>query len=469
MAPFFGASTIVWANTIAIVLVALSIGYWFGGRMADRHPTLRALCATVLAASVLFAAIPFVADPFLSLSVEAFDSYSIGAFAGSLFGVLVLVAVPVLMMGATSPWAIRLKLHAVEETGQMAGRMYAISTVGSLLGTFAASLLLIPLVGTQRTFLIFALITSAVAALGLRPRYSLVPLAIAVLIFVPVGTVKGADEGVVIHEADTEYQYARVVELPDGERHLELNEGLAVHSVYRPDTVLTGNVWDGYLIEPFAVRDEPPGRIAILGNGAGTTARAYAEYFPDTVIDGVEIDGELHDIGKKYFDLRERPQLHLYTEDARPFLRRTDATYDAIFADAYRQPYIPFYLTTVEFFELARERLNPGGVLIVNVGHPEGSDELEKVLSATVGEVFPHVARDPLEDVNTLLVAADEQPTADNLREVAASLPTDLRPLALNTASRLEPALTGGEVYTDDHAPVEWLVDSSLLEYANGE
>ena len=112
MAPFFGASTIVWANTIAIVLVALSIGYWFGGRMADRHPTLRALCGTVLAASVLFAAIPFVADPFLSLSVEAFDSYSVGAFAGSLFGVLVLVAVPVLMMGAVSPWAIRLKMHA---------------------------------------------------------------------------------------------------------------------------------------------------------------------------------------------------------------------------------------------------------------------------------------------------------------------------------------------------------------------
>ena len=251
------------------------------------------------AASVLFAAIPFVADPFLSLSVEAFDSYSIGAFAGSLFGVLVLVAVPVLMMGATSPWAIRLKMHAVEDSGQMAGRMYAISTVGSLLGTFAASLLLIPLVGTQRTFLIFALITSGVAALGLRPRWALVPLAIAALIFVPVGTVKDADDGVVIHEADTEYQYARVVELPDGERHLELNEGLAVHSVYRPDTVLTGNVWDGYLIEPFSVRDEPPGRIAILGNGAGTTARAYAEYFPDTRIDGVEIDGELHEIGKR--------------------------------------------------------------------------------------------------------------------------------------------------------------------------
>jgi spermidine synthase len=468
MAPFFGASTIVWANTIAIVLVALSIGYWFGGRMADRHPSLRALCGTVLAASVLMALVPLVADPFLSLSVEAFDSYSIGAFAGSLFGVLALVAVPVLMLGSVSPWAIRLKLHAVEDSGELAGRMYAISTVGSLLGTFAASLLLIPLVGTQRTFLTFALITAAVAALGLRARWALVPIGIAGLIALPVGTVKTADEGRVIHEADTEYQYARVVEMPDGERRLELNEGLAIHSLYRPDTVLTDNVWDGYLIEPFAVRSQPPRRIAILGNGAGTTARAYERYFPRTRIDGVEIDGELHEIGKRWFGMRERPQLALYTEDARPFLRRVDARYDAIFVDAYRQPYIPFYLTTTEFFTLARERLNPGGVVVVNVGHPEGSDELEKVLSATLGEVFAHVARDPLEDVNTLLVAADTPPSAANLRRAAATLPDDLRPLALATADRIAPALSGGAVYTDDHAPVEWLIDASIIEEAAG-
>ena len=234
MAPFFGASTIVWANTIAIVLVALSIGYWFGGRMADRRPTLPALCATVLAASVLMALVPFVSHPFLTLSVEAFDEYSVGAFAGSLFGVLVLVAVPVLMLGSVSPWALRLKMHSVEDSGEVAGRMYAISTVGSLLGTFAAALLLIPLVGTQRTFLTFALITAAVAALGLRPRWALVPLAIAALMLVPVGTTKGSGEGRVIDEADTEYQYARVVEFPNGTRHLELNEGIAIHSLYRP-------------------------------------------------------------------------------------------------------------------------------------------------------------------------------------------------------------------------------------------
>src|SRR3712207_1391472 len=195
MAPFFGDSTIVWANTIAIVLVALSIGYWFGGRLADRHPHLRGLCLLVLVASLILGLVPIVANPFLSLSVDAFDSVSIGTFAGSLFGVLALVAVPVLMLGAVSPWAIRLKLHAVEDSGEVAGRMYAISTVGSLVGTFLASLLLIPLVGTQRTFLIFALALALVAALGLGLRWLPAPAAVALLLAIPPGALKGSDEG----------------------------------------------------------------------------------------------------------------------------------------------------------------------------------------------------------------------------------------------------------------------------------
>ena len=105
-------------------------------------------------------------------------------------------------------------------------------------------------------------------------------------------------------------------------------------------------------------RDEPPRRVAILGNAAGTTSRAYEEFFPRTRVDGVEIDSELSEIGRRYFDMNN-PRLHLYHEDARPFLRRIDARYDVISVDAYRQPYIPFYLTTVEFFETVRDRLAP--------------------------------------------------------------------------------------------------------------
>src|SRR3954449_6835967 len=193
MAPFFGASTIVWANTIAVVLVALSVGYWFGGRMADRRPDLRSLCGLVLGAAVLLGLVPIVAQPFLSLSVKAFDDVSLGAGFGSLLGDLALVAIPVLMLGAVSPWAIRLKLERVEDSGEVAGRMYAISTVGSLVGTFLSALVLIPLLGTQRTFLVFALALAVVAALGLGVRWLAVPVLVAVLLAIPPGAIKGSD------------------------------------------------------------------------------------------------------------------------------------------------------------------------------------------------------------------------------------------------------------------------------------
>jgi predicted O-methyltransferase YrrM len=241
-----------------------------------------------------------------------------------------------------------------------------------------------------------------------------------------------------------------------------------VHSLYRPDSYLTDGVWDGYLVAPFASRAEPPERIAVLGNAAGTTARAYGRYFPDTEVDGVEIDAKLTELGERYFDL-ENPKLEVFHEDARPWLEDSDGSYDAIMVDAYRQPYIPFYLATKEFFELARDRLAPGGVVIVNAGHPEGNDDLETVLGRTLADVFPHVARDPIEDTNTLLIASEEPVSGDRLADAVPELPEDLRVIAARESQRIGPRLSGGEVYTDDVAPVEWLIDRSILGYASDD
>ncbi len=140
------------------------------------------------------------------------------------------------------------------------------------------------------------------------------------------------------------------------------------------------------------------------------------------------------------------------------------ADYDAIFLDAYRQPYIPFYLLTREFFSLMREHLTPGGMVIVNVGHIPGSDALEKVVSATLHAVFGVVVRDVVSGTNTLVVASASPVSLARL----AAAPVALRPLAANVAARMGPALRGGAVYTDDKAPVEWLTDLSILDYAVG-
>jgi spermidine synthase len=471
LAPYFGASTIIWANTIATVLVALSAGYALGGRIADRRGDLRGLCAIVMIAGGLLSLVPIAADPFLRLSVKALGSLSVGGFLGSLVAVLVLVAVPVLLLGTVAPYANRLALGQVADTGKVTGHLYAISTAGSLVGTFASALLLIPLIGTHRTFLVFAFALALVALPGLGRRWLvLVPLAIGALAAIPPSAVGSDVAGArVIYSAETQYQYARVLQFRSGERWLQLNEGVAVHSLYLPWTFLTGGYWDDFLVLPMAGEREVPHRVAILGDAAGTVARAYGHYFPSTRVDAVEIDGELTTIGKRYFGLRG-PRLHLYTADARPWLAASSARYDAIFVDAYRQPYIPFYLVTREFFQSVRDHLRPGGVVVVNVGHVPGSDALEKVVSATMGAVFPDVIRDRVSADNSLILASAGPLSGTRIVGAArgGSLPPALGSLADSVNARLGPALRGGSVYTDDKAPVEWLTDLSLLQYAAG-
>ena len=243
--------------------------------MADRRPDIRSLCLVVLVAAVLLAVVPLIARPFFDLSVDALDQIEAGAFVGSLFAVLFLIAIPIVLLGTCSPWALRLAVGDVEHAGRVAGRLYAISTVGSLTGTMLAALVLIPLAGTQRTFLVFALALALVAVGGLGWRFAVVPLALVGALALPVGTVKAVDQGRVLYEDESEQQYIRVVEQADGDRTLELNEGQAVHSIL-PGEGLSDRPTTGTASWSCRSRrvDRPPERVAILGNAAGTIARA---------------------------------------------------------------------------------------------------------------------------------------------------------------------------------------------------
>ena len=462
LAPYFGNSTIVWANVIGLVLASLSLGYWLGGRLADRHPSPRLLGWLVAAAAVMVAATPFLARPFLDLTVEGLDEVSTGAAIGSFFGVLILFAPPVTLLGMVAPFAIRLGLERVESAGAVAGRLYAVSTVGSLLGTFLSALVLIPLIGTQRTLLVSAALLALAGAGLLGVRWLALGVALGALLAIPPGAVKAAD-GVLL-EDESLYQFVQVTER-DGARRLYLDEGVAVHSIWRPGHVLTGGVWDTFLGLP-PLLGRPLERVAILGNAGGTTARAMGVYYPDAEIDGVELDPAVTKAGRRFFGLDDNPRLDVHTADARPFLRRSDGGYDLIVVDAYRPPYVPFYLATREFFELVRERLAPGGMVALNVASVPGDTRLARGIATTLAAELPAVWTWQALRFNQIVVGLDRPLPEDELRRRLRAVSGDLAPLTRLAARDFQPARVSGDPWTDDHAPVEWITDRMIVEYA---
>jgi spermidine synthase len=462
LAPYFGNSTIVWANVIGLVLASLAFGYWLGGRVADRRPQARLLGAIVVAAGLAVAAIPFVAKPFLDRAVEGIDELSVGAAVGSFFGVLLLFAPPVILLGMVAPFAIRLAVTDVSSAGAVAGRLYAVSTVGSLIGTFASALLTIPLIGTQRTLLASATLIALSGALLLGTRWLLVAAGVAALIAIPPGAVKG--KAGLLYEDESRYQFIQVVERDDA-RRLYLDEGIAVHSIWRPDTVLTGGVWDMFLTVP-PLLGRPVESVAILGNAGGTTARAFGVFYPQARIDGVEIDPDVTKAGRRYLGLDDNPRLEVHTADARPFLRSQDERYDLIFVDAYRPPYVPFYLATQEFFELARERLAPGGIIALNVAMVPGDERLVEGVGGTLAAEFPAVAAWPALRFNQLVLGFTEPPSRAELVRRLGAAPARLQPLTRLLAEELEPVERLNDPWTDDRSPVEWITDRMIVDYA---
>lgn len=462
LAPYFGSSTIVWANLIGIVLAALALGYWLGGKLADRRPEPRLLGAIVLAAAVWVALTPFVARPFLDATVRSLDDASAGAVVGSFFAVLLLFAPAVVLLGTVSPFAIRLALTDLETAGAVAGRFYALSTAGSLLGTFLPALVAIPLIGTQRTLLVTAAVLAGSAAF-LLGRATLVAVAVlAALLAIPPGAVKAATG--LVHEQESRYQFIQVVERQDGRRLLHLNEGVAVHSLWYPDTVLTGGVWDALLVAP-AVLPRAPRRVAILGNAGGTLARAFGVYWPRAEIDAVEIDPAVTKAGYRFFGLGDNPRVTVHDEDARPFLRRTDRRYDVIYVDAYHQPYVPFYLTTAEFFGLVRDRLAPGGIVVLNVATVPGDDALVRGISGTLAAKLPTVRTWRAFRFNHIVIGfAGADPG-----RVSHNLPGPLGAVVSLLADDLwarPPVPAAARPWTDDRAPVEWITDRMIVSYA---
>ena len=468
LAPYFGTSLFVWTNLIGVTMIALTVGYYSGGALADRYPRAELLYWLLFAAGILIVLIPLIAHPIMQFAVTAIDSLDTGLFLWSLFATIALFFIPLMALGMTAPYAIRISAREIKTIGNTSGSIYALSNVGSILGTFIPALLTIPLFGTTRTIIGCGVALIALSVIGLRKRMlHAVTLIAAVLLFLS-GPIK--ETAGMIDERESVYNYIQVIEHSGGTRELRLNEGHATHSVYNPESVFTGSVWDYFSLFPLL---NPAGdRALIIGLAGGTVSRAYAQLYPYIQIDGVEIDPEILEVGKQYFGINaeEQPTLTPIAADGRTFLKRTVEHYDFIYIDAYKQPYIPFHLATQEFFREVQQHLEEGGIVAINVGSPSPRTDILWAIANTMASVFAEVQVIPVQgSFNYLIMASDAEYDLRTITE-RSDLPEGMASIVRKMAHQYRAYAFNSEspVFTDDRAPVELFTEKMIIDYARG-
>jgi predicted membrane-bound spermidine synthase len=477
----FGTSNLVWASIIGLILIYLAAGYFLGGIWADRKPFPKIFYLILFVAAISIGIVPLISKPVLRLAANAFDELQLGILMGSFTSVLILLCVPMILLGTASPFAIRLAIRENHNIGAISGKIYAISTLGSFFGTFLSVLVFIPTIGTYRTFLVFSAILAIIALvgfwkLGSRKLFMSSAIFLLLLIFVIIWGVGGPYKTTQneIFETESAYNYIQVLEENDY-RLLRLNEGQGIHSIYHPTVINYFGPWEQVMVGPFfnpAPYDiNSIKSMAIIGLAAGTTARQASIVFNSIKIDGYEIDPKIIEVGQKYFDMNQ-PNLNVILQDGRWGLDHSSKHYQVISIDAYRPPYIPWYLTTREFFQIVREHLTDDGVMVINVGRSPTDRRLINALGSTILTVFPSAHVMDIPNAFNSIIFATVQPTQPNnlINNLTYLSNTEgINPLLLDSmrvaVANLQPPPAPFKVFTDDLSPVEWITNRMILDF----
>lgn len=477
----FGTSNLVWASIIGLILIYLTLGYFLGGKWADANPTPLAMYRILAWAAFTVGLVPYIAVPVLNAAASAFEALSVGIMAGSFVVVLILFIVPITLLGAISPYAIRLSVEDTNKAGQTSGQIYAVSTLGSFIGTFIPTLVTIPTIGTRLTFVLFGMTLLIVALIGLykfanqKEMFKLIWMPILlILIAILFSNSALKNNNGQVYETESAYNYIQVQQV-NGFTLLRLNDGQGVHSIYHPDTLYFNGPWEQFSVGPYFYANRSPDEIqsmAIIGLAAGTAARqATAIYGDDLQIDGYELDEKIVEVGKTYFDMN-LSNLNIIIGDGRLNLDRSQKKYDIIAIDAYRPPYIPPHMTTLEFFKICASRLTDNGVLTLNVGSVPGDRRLIDGLATTMSQLFPSVYIMDIPNSLNSMIFATKQPTlaenfSANLIRLAGD--TNTNPLLITTMSstftNLQDGYSTTTVFTDDLAPIEWIVNNMVVSF----
>ncbi len=420
IAPFFGMSLSIWTTIIGSTMIALTAGYYLGGILAEKYPRISFLGTLLFLAGVFIVFLPYVAQPVMGIALERFAQEAAtgvtSAAQGGSYRALAALAVcaliisaPVVVLGMTSPFIIRLDSlrSGSTQVGRISGKVFAFSTLGSILGTFLPALILVPLVGVRFSFLLFGGILLGITLWSVK-RARLIYAAAAALVLV-LGLLLGFQARGVRHgphlvrEKETNYQLVQIFRVPlkqdnpgsnSYETILMTDSGLGIQSFWIEDRPYTDSWQDFYSVVPRIYQacnqGNRPKRLLLLGLGGGCAPYMISRSYPETIIDGVEIDADLIDAAKPFFPYDRVEKLNIHVADARFFLKTTGTKYDVIIVDVYRSAHIPFHVATDEFFAEAKNRLQENGVLAMNVGC-RGEKEVFKGIANTVASVFPSV------------------------------------------------------------------------------
>ncbi len=468
LAPYFSSSQIVWTIIIGTIMIAMALGNIYGGRSADKNPDPDRLYSRMIIAAIWLAAIP-VLGKYVIVGISGLLILTVSTnllIWAAFIACMMIFVFPLFLLGTVTPSLVKYTVDSLDSSGRTVGILNASNTVGSIIGTFVPTFVTIPAVGTSATFLIFAGILFALSAVYfISKKTGLIKLAIAFVIMI-ICCIFGAVSSFAFWQDDIEYEgesvynYLQVTE-DDSEVVLSTNVLFGVQSMLEKSGGLTGMYYDYAMAAPYmsGVHEREGLDVLILGMGTGTYATQCSRYFDNLSFEGVEIDEKIIDLSRKYFELPESVHVELY--DGRAYLNAVEKSYDIIMVDAYQDITIPFQMSSVEFFELVKDHLNPGGVMVMNMNMKTGGDGgINDYLSDTVSRVFGEVYTIPVErSSNVELFAAVDGSNILEIMEknVALEENADLKKLMEEILGSLEKYVPGDRGMTDDRAPVELL------------
>jgi spermidine synthase len=469
LAPVFGDSIFVWGALIGVVMAALSLGYFVGGRMADRRPNYGVFSMILISAGVLIMLIP-LSSPFI---LEVVYLSGVGDRYGPILASLLLLAAPTTLLGMISPYSVRMSAESIFNLGGISGSLYSISTAGSIFGTFFTVFVLIPSFGVRQIVFSLGVVLIAVAVVGMTLVekgiiFTLILVLMTPSLFTGGGPFLGIS-GNTVSRKDTPYSTLTVIDMDaKGTRTMYLNNmphsAMYLNGSNRAVFRYTDYFNVAFLFNPGAER------VLFIGGGGFSGPNQFLEHYPNATIDVVEIDPDVVAVAKDYFGVTDDPRMRTFMMDGRSFFRDA-GTYDVVILDAYSKTYVPFHLMTLEFFESLDEHLAPGGVVVSNLISSLIGDtsDLLKAEVNTIAGVLPQIYLFPtrsgqLSLLQNIILVATKSPlrlSEADLMEAAVTHPLEGVPLVRYADSLFSFELTSDSelVLTDDYAPAEDLLN----------